>query len=213
MVASARVEVSESPSCVFTSLDPCALGVASNKEPEGIRREVECLGGLRMPAPVPVQGMATGQGPLQLPRRALFRLPTSASVIRLFEQARWGLLPLMWTLWCPLNEDPYFRALVLQQWVEDQRVRRIWSRIFELFGTSDRSSPDFVPEIPEEARALMNDPALHDMYAATAVRLDQARHYGQTLCRQFFVHVEAAGHVPLRMPPDVIGLIEEFLNH
>ena len=164
-----------------------------------------------MPAPVPGQAMAPGQGPLQLPWRE--RRRPSDSLLRLYAQAMWGLLPLMWSLWCPLGEDPYIRALALQQWVEDQRVGRIWSRIFELFGTSDRSSPDFVPEIPEEARALMNDPALEEMYAATTIRLELARHYSQTICRQFFVHVEAAEHVPPHMPPDILRLIEEFLNN
>lgn len=169
-----------------------------------------CLGGLRMPAPVPGEAMVTGEGPLHLPLLAWY----SPSVIRLYKQARWGLLPLTWTsLRVAELEDPYIRALALQQWVEDQRVTRIWSRIFQLFGTSDRSSPDFVPEIPEEARALMNDPALDDMYAATASRLEQARHYGQTICRKFFVHVQASGHVPCRISPDLEGLIEEFLNN
>ena len=133
-------------------------------------------------------------------------------LLELFREIKYGLQPLLWTSLGQgaISQDPVVMMLARQQVQATARHHQLFQQYYRMV-VEDRG-PDGGQEDPmtEDRKLLLEVEGVH---AGMFQRNEVARHYGMVLCRAFFKRDTALEHLPPHVAvPDIVELIEEFLN-
>ena len=147
-----------------------------------------------------------------MPRAMAAAIDSWPPMLEMFRGLKYGLQPLLWTSLGlgPISQDHVVMMLARQQVKATARHHQLWQQYDRM--VEDRGLDDEVEEDPmtEDLEMLLE---IDSVYDGIVQRSELARHYGMVLCRAFFKCDTALEHLPPHVAvPDIVGMIEEFLN-